>query len=227
MGTELGAEGLSPVLPCTGDVGLAAWHRGGGGSTVQGTAPCPGQGQPHGWHIATPQLYRECQPQPHGTAGPTSRTQPHIPCRATATPRDRTLSLAWQCHPRSPQGSASPRAPCGRAHLAWRWHRPLLRGARRGWRQGAQRGVAPGQGWARSGLGEIERNKQIRGQILRGGLGGSKGLLLGWEAALGPWETHPAPCAPSGAQGVRVLCSAPCASICKCLLWVSNGGKHQ
>lgn len=118
MGTELGAEGLSPVLPRTRDVGLAAWHL--GGPQVQGTAPCPGQGQPHGWHIATPQMYRECQPQPHGTASPTQRTRPHVPCRGTATPRDRTLSLARQCHP-PPQGSASPGAPHGRAG-------PTLRG---------------------------------------------------------------------------------------------------
>lgn len=44
----------------------------------------------------------------------------------------------------------------------------------------AERGVAPRWDWAHSGLGEIERNKQIRGQIPLGGMGGgSKGLLHG------------------------------------------------
>lgn len=169
---------------------------GGQHGAASGTGHCPLP-----WTGTAPRM-AHCHPTDvQGMPAPATRhCQPHTEDTAPCP-------LPWHCHPqrqdavpgtavppptpgqRQPRGSPWP----GRAHFAWRWHCPLLHGARRGRRQGAERGVAPGQGWAHSGLGEIERNKEIRGQILRGGLGGSKGLLLGWEAALRPWETHLAP----------------------------------
>lgn len=70
-----------------------------------------------------------------------------------------TQSSVTLCHI---QGSVNPYIE--QCHPIWTpWSLWGGQGARPG--AAAQRGVAPGRDWAHSGLGEIERNKQIRGQI--------------------------------------------------------------
>lgn len=90
-----------------------------------------------------PSLCQRVQASQHSTTG-------------TAGPQH--MSLAWQCHPHIPRQCqphvsghqrAAPGAQC-----------PGTTAQRAG-------GVVPGQGQVRSGLGEIERNKQLRGQIPR------------------------------------------------------------
>lgn len=135
------------------------------------TGPClpiHKAGSPHMQGRATPYT-KLCHPI-HSTQ------PPHIQDSASSVSLSRAMNPIYGEVPPHIQSNASLMYPHRAAppHMdttAPHVPRQLWGGQGAGPGAAAQQGVAPGRDWAHSGLGEIERNKQIRGQIPLGGDG--------------------------------------------------------